>query len=316
MSKQSMTPKKVTLVRAIDMHAHDSAARLIYRSTPQQLMKPNRNGETPLMRAVRHGMVHTAALLLDRGVDVHQETLFGWRAIHYSIRYRRFRCYQLLASRSALDAGGNLVNLSTLLRLALENDDDEIVIDLMARGARLQLANEGSNISSIEMAACGTCRMLGAVLHAGADPNPKGDVNFSPLLRAVMDGSPQNVKMLLEAGASVAVVDPWGKTALALALERGDPDVIALLVSNGAPAAVAGEQLRRDIINQIFSVVIANVASTHTGSKPHYGGTALNEAHSRLNAVASVEDLTFLLQRVHAIYTWEELSTLCSQPRP
>lgn len=74
-------------------------------------------------------------------------------------------------------------------------------------------------------------RML---VEAGADINAhaKGD-RATPLIRAVR-GSPCNIPVLLQLGARVQEQDKWGQTALKLAQEEKEAEIVRLLLSQSA----------------------------------------------------------------------------------
>lgn len=72
------------------------------------------------------------------------------------------------------------------------------------------------------------------LVEAGADINAhaKGD-RATPLIRAVR-GSPCNIPVLLELGARVQEQDKWGQTAVKLAQEEKETEVVRLLLSQSA----------------------------------------------------------------------------------
>ncbi|HYY96640.1 MAG TPA: ankyrin repeat domain-containing protein [Pyrinomonadaceae bacterium] len=67
----------------------------------------------------------------------------------------------------------------------------------------------------------------------GADLNAR-DHGDTPLIRAAGDGRIEAMKVLLEHGADVNARDDQGKTALMIASEASDPDMVRLLLSKGA----------------------------------------------------------------------------------
>jgi ankyrin repeat protein len=76
---------------------------------------------------------------------------------------------------------------------------------------------------------------VGALLEAGADPNRVGTMNVSPLMMAVAaeDPSPEVVRLLLDASASIGARDRLGRTALDWALMQGESAISRLLVEHG-----------------------------------------------------------------------------------
>lgn len=82
------------------------------------------------------------------------------------------------------------------------------------------------------------------LLTHGADPNlptvsQRNNPSATPLTTAAQGGYIESVKLLLDAGADINFVSPFG-TALALAVENGEYEVVKLLLSRGAdPTLVA-----------------------------------------------------------------------------
>jgi ankyrin repeat protein len=70
------------------------------------------------------------------------------------------------------------------------------------------------------------------LIDAGADVNATS-YRDSPLMLAART-SEELVSLLLQAGADVDQVDPWGRTALHLAAEEGSEKSVTLLLEAGA----------------------------------------------------------------------------------
>ncbi len=68
-------------------------------------------------------------------------------------------------------------------------------------------------------------------LAAGADPNTKGKMGYTPLHSAAFRGRTENARALLEAGASVEAISDSGQPPLHVASSHG---IIALLIEHGA----------------------------------------------------------------------------------
>jgi uncharacterized protein len=72
------------------------------------------------------------------------------------------------------------------------------------------------------------------LVEAGADINAHAKRDkATPLMRAV-HGSPCNIPVLLQLGARVQEQDKWGQTALKLAQEEKEAEIVRLLLSQSA----------------------------------------------------------------------------------
>lgn len=192
--------------------------------------------------AYRERLHAAATLLLDAGADPNQIVPNRWMA--------------------SLDAPNEQEPLSALYGAAGQNRDPELAGLLLARGAN---PNDGESLyHSLENPACTRLLLDAGAQAAGTnalyraldldDAEPLrlllahgGDANEpasgaptsewgTPLLWAIRRRrSVEHFNALLAAGANPAATTPCGKSAYALALEFGLPDVAELLRAAGAP---------------------------------------------------------------------------------
>lgn len=70
---------------------------------------------------------------------------------------------------------------------------------------------------------------IAALLKGGADINAKGELGCTALHEAVSQGHFEAVAFLLENGADVTIVNDFDMTPLAIAKERGVPQIVEAL---------------------------------------------------------------------------------------
>ncbi|MBS1721282.1 MAG: ankyrin repeat domain-containing protein [Armatimonadetes bacterium] len=70
-------------------------------------------------------------------------------------------------------------------------------------------------------------------LHEGADPNKAGLFGLTPLGVAIDNKKLENVRILVEAGATIKPTEP-SRTPLHIAVESGDPGIAEFLLESGA----------------------------------------------------------------------------------
>jgi len=200
--------------------------------------EPEPDGTTPLMRAV-HGQMPTAAqLLIDAGADVRKANSYGVTALYIAARAGDDVATRMLLmagadANAALPASGE-----TVLMTAAKAGNPAVVRALLTDG------NDNVSLSTL-----GEARAAARVAEgAGYSPpaNPAIDVNDADvnarerlygrtaLMIAAAEGHLESVRLLVEAGSDLNVVDAEGSTALTLARSNGNLDVAALLAEAGA----------------------------------------------------------------------------------
>lgn len=180
----------------------------------------SKQGRTPLLIAAAHdGNSSTVKLLIEKGADI-----------------------------SSADE-----TKSTPLLEAANANDSESVLLLIRKGADVKARNLRGDNALMIAASCGNLEVMKVLLAKGVDVNlvdaaegtrvKNGPIelgSFTALLYAVVNAGPDAVKMLLDAGSKVNVLDVRGMTPLMLAVGTDHPDarVIRLLLEKGADPAI------------------------------------------------------------------------------
>jgi ankyrin repeat protein len=200
--------------------------------------EPEPDGTTPLMRAVHGQMPNTAQLLIDAGADVRKANSYGVTALYIAARAGDSVATRMLLAAGA-DANAALpASGETVLMTAAKSGNADVVRALLTGGN-----------DSVSLEALGEARAAARVAEGAgysAPANPAIDVNDADvnarerlygrtaLMIAAAEGHLDAVRLLIEAGSDLNVVDAEGSTALSLARSNGNLDVAALLAEAGA----------------------------------------------------------------------------------
>ena len=200
--------------------------------------EPEPDGTTPLMRAVHGQMPETAQLLIDAGADVKKANSYGVTALYIAARAGDSVATRMLLAAGA-DANAALpASGETVLMTAAKAGNADVVRALLTGGV------DGVSLASLGEARAAARISEGAGYATPVNPaidSNDADVNArdrlygrTALIIAAVEGHLEIVRMLVEAGSDLNIVDAEGSTALSLARSYGNLDVAALLVEAGA----------------------------------------------------------------------------------
>jgi ankyrin repeat protein len=207
------------------------------------------DGTSPLVMAIINRHNDVAALLVEKGADPNVADIVGMTALYAAVDLRTLGP---LSNRATPKPTGRLDNLG-LVKLLLDhgaNPNARLKNPILARfrNAGDQLLNDGA--TPLMRASKGTdLPVMRALLDNGADPNLTTR-NYTTALMLASGlrgtqrggrgpGEPGNqtldaVTLLLERGADVDAFNSAGLTPLHVAAERGEDEVVALLIERGA----------------------------------------------------------------------------------
>lgn len=99
---------------------------------------------------------------------------------------------------------------------------------LLDRGAEVDARGEGWMVgTALQSAVSGRHpEVVDVLLEAGADPNVRQALGWTPLLGAAHNGDAASVRSLLAAGADPRAINDEGRSVLELAVERDDASTI------------------------------------------------------------------------------------------
>jgi ankyrin repeat protein/tetratricopeptide (TPR) repeat protein len=118
---------------------------------------------------------------------------------------------------------------ATLLHLAVQEGQTNVLEFLLSRGARLDI-KDNNNYTPLHWAVMlGFKDIARLLISNGADVNDRGLNRMTPLHDAAYNGHKDIVKMLIANGAKLDARDELGNTPLDLAVEKNQAGVLALL---------------------------------------------------------------------------------------
>ncbi len=121
------------------------------------------------------------------------------------------------------------------LHIAVVQGDEEAVARLLGQGADPEERNHRGNTALHEAAKRGRGRIIDQLLQRGIPVDVRGVNAMTPLHQAVWFGHVDAAKRLLAHGASLSLKGtPQASTALHLAVDRADADMVQLLLESGA----------------------------------------------------------------------------------
>lgn len=129
-------------------------------------------------------------MLLDRGADINTRGYAGW---------------------------------TPLMRVSAAEGGDDLLSELLRRGADPQLCGD-AGVNALDRAAMyGSVKKMKALIKAGINPQQLDSLNQSPLFYAAVGNNAKAVNFLLSAGVGVDAKDTNGKTSLQRAWEMDGP---------------------------------------------------------------------------------------------
>ncbi|KAH7048619.1 hypothetical protein BKA57DRAFT_393716, partial [Linnemannia elongata] len=190
-------------------------------------------GRRPLHYVSMYGHADCATYLLSMKASMEATDHDGFRPLIYSIMNGHTKCVEIfLANNVEIEASqeGDPIPLS----LACHYGHEDIAMMLIGRGANVIACNadglEPLHITCRE----GHTRLAKTLTTRGARLDQEDKyMCWTPLFYAASEGHVECVKILLEAGCNVNVVDELGKTPIYYAASEGHADCVELLVEAG-----------------------------------------------------------------------------------
>ena len=302
-------PCKIGNITALWCAAHkgnaDSVAFLL--AAKADVNEAHIDGTTPLLIALQNGHTEIAKLLLKKKADVNSQDNTGVTALMKSAEQGHTAIVGALLQANADVNRQCKTDGSTALMVAAQNGHAEVVKLLLNNNAEVNITSKVDSATALHGAVqAGHIEVVRLLLKADAHVNAKINDGSTALMVAAQNGHTDIVKQLLKTKAKVNIqTRTEGLTALMAATQNGHVPIVALLVeckaevntqaANGATALILASEYDHP---EIVRLLISNGADVTVIAR---GYTALSLARKRGHAEI-VELLVPVLQSQLA--TW------------
>ncbi len=193
------------------------------------------SGMTPLMSAAYSGKRDAVARVLKAGGKADLRSKDGKTALFFAAGWA-----DAATVKTLLDAGARIDARTddglTAAMIAAARGKAETLKALTDAGANVAFVNKWGETALIMAARTGDIEKVKILLTAGAQPDSRDNTGASALWVACSTGASLDVvKALLDAKADVKLADNDGVTPLMRAADRGDLELVKVLVAAGTP---------------------------------------------------------------------------------
>lgn len=241
----------------------------------------DKKGMTALMYACQGFSTDVCALLVQAGARINDRDDKGWTALMYaSPRYYNDSGSEVVKFLIGVGADVNAVGNEgeTALILAARHHDESAIAYLLKAGADINAKDKLGQ--TVLMHACQAFTPISVVklINAGASAtiNAKDDKGFTALMYAMTRyHAAEDARQLIAAGASLTEVNNEGQTALMLAAQTGNTELVKAILALGADKTInVTDKQGRTVMSYVrprfgFESVAEIVkALTDAGAKP------------------------------------------------
>ncbi len=192
------------------------------------------NGMSPMVAAILSGEGEVFKALQAHGAQLGQTDIDGYSILHLATQGGKTEIIQYILDTYDIDVNSKSADGFTPLHGAVQYNHADAVEMLLQAGADPMAM--GHNTTPLHVSARkGQIRISRKLIDAGADVNVAvGEMGFTPLMGAAINGHDEIVSLLLQSGASPDVQANGGQTSLHLAVNKGHLWSVQYLIAAGA----------------------------------------------------------------------------------
>jgi len=237
----------------------------------------DQEGHTTLMAAASNGHHNICKLLIERGVPLDHASSFGATALMMAAKIGAVEAVNVISAAGAdlnvqvvvpndfsdtkkMKSDGPWMSIdedpsmratyfhgATALMLATVRGHIDVATILVERGAHINITDAHGRTALTMAAKLGFEHIVTVFVESGADPNQGvltsafDDMPTSLLMKYIIEENEVMAMLVIEKGADVGYVDPYGGTVLIQAAYLGQVSVVATLLLHGADPHVKNE---------------------------------------------------------------------------
>jgi ankyrin repeat protein len=194
----------------------------------------DRSHSTSLHYALRSGEREAVRLLLESGANVHTQDKQGKTTLHFASQWGSLDIIRLSLERG-LEVDAQDKSHSTPLHYALWNRKPEAVRLLLESGANIRTRDKWGRTTLHFASQWGSLDIMRLSLERGLEVDVQDKSHLTPFHYALY-GQPQAAQLLLESGANICAQDREGRTALHIASQGGNLEIMRSLLDQGLEA--------------------------------------------------------------------------------
>lgn len=196
-----------------------------------------------LVEAAKQGLIDTVKDLLNDGADINGVSFNNESALIAATAEGHITTVSYLIQLNA-DVNANNWYGETPLMLAAENGNDDILL-LLLQAETIQLNLQINGLDQINAALfyatkIGKLTTFSTLLHFGANINAVDSFGDTLIMAAIHANANVNlIAFLVESRAAIFTKNQVGLTALLIAAERGNKNIVSFLIDRGAGAHIS-----------------------------------------------------------------------------